>query len=229
KIIKSRITRKRYVIEQKLTLNTNRKLANAFQNMSFYLTCDATWRRNLRYVTSGFIKKILKSRITRKRYVIEQKLTLITNRKSVIAFQSMQFYLTCDATWRRNRRYVTSGIITKSLKSHITWKEYSIEQKLTLITNRKLAIAFQNLQFYLTCDATWRRNQSYVTSGIIKKSLKSRITRKGYVIEQRLTLITNRKSAIAFQNLKLYLNCDATWRRNRRYVTSGIIKKSLKS
>jgi hypothetical protein len=48
------------------------------------------------------------------------------------------------------------------------------------------------------------------------------------MIEQKFTLITNRKSAIAFQNPPLYLTCDATWRRNRRYVTSGLIKKFAK-
>ena len=35
---------------------------------------------------------------------------------------------------------------------------------------------------------------------------------------------TDRKSAIAVQNLLFNLTCDATWRRNRRYVTSGLIK-----
>ena len=43
------------------------------------------------------------------------------------------------------------------------------------------------------------------------------------MIEQKFTLITNRKSAIAFQNRPLYLTCDATWRRNWRYITSGLI------
>ena len=53
---------------------------------------------------------------TRKRYWIEQKLTLITNRKSVIAVQNLSSNLTCDATWRRNRRYVTSGFTNKITK-----------------------------------------------------------------------------------------------------------------
>ena len=161
---------------------------------------------------------------TQKRYAIEQKLTLITNRKSAIAVQILSFNLTCDATWRRSRRYVTSGFIKKSLKSHITRKRYAIEQKLTLIANRKSAIAVQNLWFNLTCDATWRRNRRYITSGFINKITKTRITRNRYLIEQKLTLITNRKSAIAVQNLSFNLTCDATWRRNRRYVTSGLIK-----
>src|SRR5208282_4388237 len=60
KSLKSLIARKRYVMEQKLTLNTNRKSAIAFQNLPFYLTCDAIWRRNRRYVTSGFTNKITK-------------------------------------------------------------------------------------------------------------------------------------------------------------------------
>src|SRR5208282_2806076 len=60
KSLKSLIARKRYVIDQKLTLNTNRKSAIAFQNLRFNLTRDATWRRNRRYVTSGFTNKITK-------------------------------------------------------------------------------------------------------------------------------------------------------------------------
>ena len=116
-----------------------------------------------------FQKQWLKSHITRKRYVIEQNLTLIKNRKSAIAFQNLLFYLTCgDATWRRNRRYVTSCIIQNLKKSSITRKRYVIEQKLTLITNRKSAIAFRNLPFHLTCFATWRRNRWYFTSCLIK-------------------------------------------------------------
>src|SRR5208282_671888 len=153
KSLKSHITRKGYVIDQKLTLNTNRKSAIAFQNLPFNLTFDATWRRNRRYVTSGFIKKIIKSHITRKRYVIEQKLTLITNRKSAIAFQNLPFNLTCDATWRRNRRYVTSGFktITK-----IAYNSETVRYRAKVSINHKqeVAIAFQSLQFYLTCDAT---------------------------------------------------------------------------
>jgi hypothetical protein len=34
----------------------------------------------------------------------------------------------------------------------------------------------------------------------------------------------NRMSAIAFNNMPTYLTCDATKRRNRRYVTSGLQK-----
>ena len=198
------------------------KSAIAFRNLAFYLTCDATWQRNLRYVTSGIIKKSLKWRITRKRYVIEQKLTLITNRKSAIAVQNLSFNLTCDATWRRNRRYVTSGYIQKSLKSRVTRKRYAIEQKLTLITNRKSAIAFRNLPFYLTCDATWRRKRRYVTSGVINK-----ITIIAYNSETvRDRAKVNRKSAIAIHNLSFNLTCDATWRINRRSVTSGLQNNS---
>ena len=36
------------------------------------------------------------------------------------------------------------------------------------------------------------------------------------------------KSAIAVQNLSFNLIGDATWRKNRRLVTSGIIKKITK-
>src|SRR5271157_2312013 len=90
--------------------------------------------------------------------MIEQKFTLITNRKSAIAFQNPPLYLTCDATWRRNRRDVTSGLMKKFAKSCITWKRYVIEQMYTLITNRKSAIAFPKPSSYFTCEATWRRN-----------------------------------------------------------------------
>src|SRR5208282_4681962 len=114
------------------------------------------------------------------------------------------------------------------IKSLITWKRYMIVQKITLITNRKSAIAFQNPPLYLTCDSTWRRNRRYVTSGLLKNSQKSCITLKRYVIEQKLTLFANRKAAIAFQNPPLYLTCDATCRRNRRYVTSGLMKTFAK-
>src|SRR5208282_1692272 len=92
KSLKSLIARKRYVIEQKLTLNTNRKSANDFQNMPFYLTCEATWRRNLRYVSSDFMKNALKSRITWKRCTIEQTLQYTTYSKSAIASQNLSFY-----------------------------------------------------------------------------------------------------------------------------------------
>ena len=51
--------------------------------------------------------------------MIEQKLTLITNRKSAIAVQNMSFNLTCDATWRRNRHYVTSGLAAAIFKNRL--------------------------------------------------------------------------------------------------------------
>ena len=41
---------------------------------------------------------------------MERKLLLITNRKSVIPFQNPGLYLTCVATWRRKRHFVTSGL-----------------------------------------------------------------------------------------------------------------------
>jgi len=159
--------------------------------MSLYLTWDATWRRNRRYVTSGFINKITKTRITRKRYTTEQKLTLITNRESTIVVQNLSFNLTCDATWRRNRRYVTSRFIQKSLKSRITRKRYVLEQKLTLITNKKSAIAVQNLSFNFTCDATWWRNRRYVTSGFINKITK--IAYNSETVRDKAKVNINRK------------------------------------
>ena len=114
--------------------------------------------------------KSLKWHITRKCYEIEQKSTLITNR-SAIASQNLLFYLTCDATWRRSRRSITSGFIEKSLSSRKTWKRYVIEQKLTLITIRKLAIAFPNLPFYLTYDSTCQRNRRYISSDFMINAL----------------------------------------------------------
>ena len=133
--------------------------------------------------------------------MIVQKLTLITNRKLAIAVQNLSFNLTCDATWRRNRRYVTSGFTKKRAK--IAHNLETVHDRANIAINHLLesAIAFQNMSLYLTCDATWRRNRTYVTSGFITKSLKLRITRKRYLIEQKLILITNRKSAIAIQNL----------------------------
>ena len=43
-----------------------------------------------------------------------------------------------------------------------------------------------------------------------------------------LTLITITMSSIAVQNLPFNFTCDATWRINRRYVTSGLLKKFAK-
>ena len=137
----------------------------------------------------------------------------------------MSLYLNCDATWRRNRRYVTSGLIKKSLKSHITRKRYAIQQKLTLIANRKSQLPFR------ICHLIWLvtppGGEIGVTSHPVStKSLKSRITRKWYAIEQKLTLITNGKSAIAVHNLSFDLPCVATWRINRRSVTYGLQNNS---
>src|SRR5208282_4746871 len=109
--------------------------------------------------------KSLKSLITRKRYVIEQKLTLITSMKSAIAFPNLPFCLTYDATWRRSGCYVSSDFMKNALKSRITWKRCTIEQTLQYTTYSKSAIASQNLSFYFTCDTTWRMYLCFVTSG----------------------------------------------------------------
>ena len=45
------------------------------------------------------------------------------------------------------------------------------------------------------------------------------------MIAQKITLIINRKSTIAFPNLRIYLTCGATWWRSRHYVTSDIMGK----
>ena len=75
---------------------------------------------------------------------MEQKLLLITNRKSMIASQNQKLNITCDDTWQRKRRFVTSGLPQNREKSLITQKRYKMEQKLLLITNMKSVIAFQN-------------------------------------------------------------------------------------
>src|SRR5208282_3262119 len=98
-----------------------------------------------------FTIKIAKSPITQKRNEIERKLLLITNRKSMIAFQNQLLYFTCDDTWRRKRRFVTSGLPQNREKSRITQKRYEMEQKLLLITNMKSVIAYQNPVLYFTC------------------------------------------------------------------------------
>ena len=55
---------------------------------------------------------------------------------------------------------------------------------------------------------------------VYKQSL---ITRKQCEIEQKLQLTTNSKSWSAFQNPHLNLRSDATERRNRRDVISGLL------
>ena len=132
---------------------------------------------------------------------MEQKLLLITNKKSVIAFQESGLYSTCDATWRRKQRFVTFVLRQNREKSRITQKLYEMERKLLLITNRKSMIASQNQELNFTCDDTWRRKQRFVTSGLPQIAKKSLITQKRYEMEQKLLLITNMKSVIAFQNL----------------------------
>jgi len=97
-------------MERKLLLITNRKSVILFQNPGLYLTCDATWRRKGHFVTSGLPKNRKKSLITQERYEIERKLLLITNSKSMFAFQNLPSSFTYDATWRSKRRYVTSGL-----------------------------------------------------------------------------------------------------------------------
>ena len=68
---------------------------------------------------------------------------LITNRKSVIAFRDPGLYFTCDATWRRKRPFVTSGLQQNREKSLITEKRYDMERKLLLLCDRKWVIAFK--------------------------------------------------------------------------------------
>ena len=144
---------------------------------------------------------------------------LITNRKSVIAFQDFRVHFTYDATWRRKRRFLTSGLEQNREKSLITEKRYEMERKLLLISNRKWVIAFQNPGLYLACDATWRTKLRFVTSGLPQNHEKSLITQKRYEMEQKLQLITNIKSLIAFQEPRLYFACEATWRRKQRFLT----------
>src|SRR5208282_1935595 len=96
------------------------------------------------------LQHLIKSFITWKRYMIEQKFTLITNGKSTIAFQNPPLYLTCDATWRRNRRYVTFGLMKTFAKIVYNLETVRDRQKLTLFANRKSATAFQNPPLYLT-------------------------------------------------------------------------------
>ena len=79
---------------------------------------------------------------------MERKLLLITNRKSVIAFQNPGLYLACDATWRTKLRFVTSGLPQNHEKLLITQKRYDMEQKLVLITNIKSVISFKKPGLY---------------------------------------------------------------------------------
>src|SRR5271157_3532662 len=95
---------------------------------------------------------------------MERMILLITNRKSVIAFQDFGEHFTYDATWRRKLRFVTSGLEQNREKSLITEKRYEMEQKLLLITNIKSLIAFQEPRLYFACEATWRRKQRFLTS-----------------------------------------------------------------
>src|SRR5208282_2676891 len=76
-----------------IAINHFSKSAIASQNLSFYFTCDATWRLYRRSVTSGYKKN--KSRISQKRCELERKSQFITNRKSAFAFQNPTLDLTC--------------------------------------------------------------------------------------------------------------------------------------
>ena len=119
-----------------------------------------------------------KSLITQKRYEMERKLLLITNRKSVIAFQNPGLYLACDATWWRKRRFVTSGLTQNHEKSLITQKPYEMERKLgqLLITNLNSLIAFQNPGLYFTCNAKWgRKKRSFRHFRFYNKIVKNRL------------------------------------------------------
>ena len=133
------------------------------------LLADKTAIRHFRFTTKSW-----KIAITQKRYAMEGKILLITNRKSVIAFQDPGLYFTCDATWRRNRPFVTSVLRQNREKSLITQKHYEMERKLILITNRKSVIVFLNPGLYVACNATWRRN-SISSLPFYDKIVKSRL------------------------------------------------------
>src|SRR5208282_3029031 len=98
-----------------------------------------------RYVTSGLQLNRSKSLVTQKRYEMERMILLITNRKSVIAFQDFGVHFTYDATWRRKRRFVTSGLEQNCEKSLITEKRYEMERK--LLVCMYLSIHFISLTF----------------------------------------------------------------------------------
>ena len=132
---------------------------------------------------------------------MERKLLLITNRKSVIPFQNPGLYLACYATWRRKRHFVTSGLPQNRQKITNNSETVRNGTKVLLITDRISVFPFQNPGLYLTCDATWRRKQHFVTSGLPQNRQKSLITQKRYEMERKLLLINNSKSMFAFQNL----------------------------
>src|SRR5208282_4684937 len=105
---------------------------------------------------------------------MERRLLLIKNRKSVIAFQHPGIYFAWDATWRRKRRFVTSGLPKNDAKWPINQKRYEMEQKIILITNRKSVIVFLNPGLYVACNATWRKN-SISSLPFYDKIVKSRL------------------------------------------------------
>src|SRR5208282_2719036 len=144
-------------MERMILFITNRKSVIAFQDFGVHFTYDATWQRKRRFVTSGLEQNREKSLITEKRYEMERKLLLISNRKWVIAFQNPGLYLACDATWRTKVRFVTSGLPQNHEKLLITQKQYNMEQKLVLITNIKSVIFFKEPELYFARGATWRK------------------------------------------------------------------------
>ena len=85
-----------------------------------------------------------------------------------------------------------------------------MERKLLLVMNRKSVIAFHNPGLYFACDATWQKKTAIRYFRFTKNYAKSSINQKRYEMEQKLLLITNRKSVITFQNPGLYFAWDAT-------------------
>src|SRR5208282_112600 len=62
---------------------------------------------------------------------------------------------------------------------------------------------------------------------VLENQRKQRTTHRRCVIEQKFQINTNRKSLIAFQNMKSYWICDAPQRKNLHYVASGLNKNQL--
>ena len=116
---------------------------------------------------------------------MKQKLLLITNSKSVFAFQNLPLYFTCDATQRRKRRFVTSGLPENREKQLISQKRYEMEQKLLLITNNKSVFAFQNMPLHDILHVT-------PPGGEI-----------GVMVYHKLQLRDARNSVYSFQNLQV--------------------------
>src|SRR5208282_1184881 len=138
------------------------------------------------FVTSGLQENREKSLITEKWYEMEGKILLITNRKSVIAFQNPGLYLACDATSQTKLRFVTTSLPQNHEKLLITQKRYEMEQKLLLITNIQSVISFKEPGLYFACGATWRKKTAFHPIRFTTKSRKSLVTQKRYEMKQKL-------------------------------------------